>query len=224
MKRLNSKLKPIAFATLTALALSAPIAAQAEVSAGISLATMYLWRGQDVSDSAPEISGSLDYSHSSGFYAGMWTSSEAPGHSYEQDLYVGYAKSFGDFGIDLAIYEYLYPETKDDTGKRVPFYASDISEYMIKLSYTDLSLTTYINTSTQDENKNQYFSLDYSYQKFGFHAAFSHFNDSSNNYQDFNVSYALTDNASVTVSKAIGKADIQKNALVMFSYSIPLKL
>ena len=107
MKRLNSKLKPIAFATLTALALSAPIAAQAEVSAGISLATMYLWRGQDVSNSAPEISGSLDYSHSSGFYAGMWTSSEAPGHSYEQDLYVGYAKSFGDFGIDLAIYEFL---------------------------------------------------------------------------------------------------------------------
>ena len=53
-------------------ATAVPLAASAEISGSLSAASMYLWRGQDVSGGTAQIAGSLDFTTESGFYAGSW--------------------------------------------------------------------------------------------------------------------------------------------------------
>ena len=43
-------------------------------SASVALATDYVWRGYSQTDEEAAISGSFDYGHSSGLYAGVWAS------------------------------------------------------------------------------------------------------------------------------------------------------
>ena len=45
----------------------------ASVSANVSFATDYIWRGMTQTD-GPAMSGGFDYSAESGFYAGIWGS------------------------------------------------------------------------------------------------------------------------------------------------------
>ena len=93
MKLIN-KLTPVALATAMALgSLAAPLAAQADVSSSATISSMYLWRGQDISSSAPVLSGDITYNHSSGAYASLWISSlglgAGPGYSTESDYTIG---------------------------------------------------------------------------------------------------------------------------------------
>ncbi len=101
--------------TLSPLALSASIAvssfaftpvAQAEVSASLTLSSMYLWRGTNLTPDGPSISGSLDYSNESGVYAGIWTTNETGGS--ETGLVICYARAPGGFRQQFLIWEYLY--------------------------------------------------------------------------------------------------------------------
>ena len=48
--------------------------ANASVSANVSFATDYIWRGMTQTGEEPAISGGFDYSAESGFYAGIWLS------------------------------------------------------------------------------------------------------------------------------------------------------
>ncbi len=89
---------------------------QHSTSASVALSTDYVWRGYSQTDNKPAISGSFDYGHSSGFYAGIWASNvdfgdAAPHTSIEVDYYAGYAGAFGDSGVsfDLGILRYDYP-------------------------------------------------------------------------------------------------------------------
>ncbi|RMG53971.1 MAG: hypothetical protein D6717_10315 [Gammaproteobacteria bacterium] len=93
-------------------ALFASAAAQAGVSMNLGATSNYLWRGVTQSNDQAAISGGLDYSHDSGFYAGTWTSSLSGG-SYELDLYAGYGGEFKDFGYDLGVISYQYPVIDD---------------------------------------------------------------------------------------------------------------
>lgn len=86
---------------------------QHSTSASVALSSEYIWRGISQTDGDPAISGSFDYAHSSGFYAGTWASSydfddEA---SSEIDIYAGYAGQFGDTGIgyDIGALRYMFP-------------------------------------------------------------------------------------------------------------------
>ncbi len=77
----------IALAALTGLSgMAVTTSANAETSASFSASNMYLWRGQNLTPNGGQIAGSLDYGHSSGAYAGIWTSTETGGH--ETDLYL----------------------------------------------------------------------------------------------------------------------------------------
>lgn len=87
-------------------------------SASVALSSDYVWRGYSQTDNKPAISGSVDYSHISGFYAGTWASNvdfmigDDDAH-LEVDIYAGFAGTFGNSGIgyDLSLTRYLYPGT-----------------------------------------------------------------------------------------------------------------
>lgn len=84
------------------------------ISANVALTSDYVWRGYSQTDEDPAISGGFDYTHTSGFYAGVWGSNVgfAPDSDLELDIYAGFSKDL-DNGInwDIGILRYNYPGT-----------------------------------------------------------------------------------------------------------------
>jgi uncharacterized protein (TIGR02001 family) len=118
------KINPIALACSAALVgLSAT--AQAEFSANIGVTSNYLWRGVSQTADGPAISGGIDYAHDSGFYAGTWASNIEgdTGTAYELDLYGGYAGEYNDFGYDVGLIYYAYPDSDTEDWDFYEIYA-----------------------------------------------------------------------------------------------------
>lgn len=86
--------------------------AMAEVSTNIGLSSDYVWRGVTQTANGAAISGGIDYTDESGFFAGTWLSNTDFG-SNEVDLYLGYAGEAGDLGYSVTYNYYLYPTTDD---------------------------------------------------------------------------------------------------------------
>lgn len=112
---LNKKvLLPVAVAS--AFALSGAAFAQEEesphsITGNFTLATDYTFRGVSQTNEDAAVQGGFDYAHSpTGLYVGIWGSnvSFAPG-SIELDYYGGWAKSWGDFGVNVGVLHYDYP-------------------------------------------------------------------------------------------------------------------
>jgi len=94
------------------------------ISANVGLYSQYIFRGLSQTNGDPAIQGGLDYSHSSGFYAGTWasniswlsdgTASPYTSSSLEWDFYGGFRNTFGksDFGYDVGLLYYYYPGTR----------------------------------------------------------------------------------------------------------------
>jgi len=106
------KMKKLAIACGAAL-LGASSLAQAELSANIGATSNYLWRGITQTSDGAAISGGIDWSHDSGFYLGTWASNIdwGVGNGAEVDFYGGYAGEAGDFGYDVGVIYYYYPDT-----------------------------------------------------------------------------------------------------------------
>jgi len=141
------KLKTIStlcFAASTMLVASSAMAWESEdgqhsTSASVALSSDYVWRGMSQTQRDAAISGSFDYSHASGFYAGVWASnvdefSDGDKANLEIDTYAGFASEFGDTGIgyDIGWLRYIYPGIADGLDY-------DWNEYHIGLSYSFLS-------------------------------------------------------------------------------------
>lgn len=99
------------------IAPQAPVYA-AEVSANVSLASHYIFRGQDRSDGAPAIQGGFDYAFEKGLYLGIWASSAktadpmtGENESLETNYYLGFSHEFAQYGlaIDAGLVQYDYP-------------------------------------------------------------------------------------------------------------------
>jgi len=128
-------------------------------SASVALGTDYVWRGYSQTDEDAAISGSFDYGHSSGLYAGVWASNvDFSGADLEIDVYAGFASEIGDTGIgyDVGILRYIYPDTND----------LDWDEYYASLSYSFFSAgiahTTEVYGSDDDATAT-YYSLGFDY-------------------------------------------------------------
>lgn len=80
------------------------------VTGNFTLTTDYAFRGVSQTSEDAAVQGGFDYAHSSGLYAGIWGSnvSFAPG-SIELDYYAGWAKTWGDWGVNLGVIHYDYP-------------------------------------------------------------------------------------------------------------------
>lgn len=87
-----------------------------------SLASDYVYRGVSLNDERVALQGGVDYSHASGFYAGIWATQvdidervrtlplrNARGPDEEVDFYVGYNRDLGaDFNADISLTRYMY--------------------------------------------------------------------------------------------------------------------
>jgi len=214
---IKKKLLPLAVsAAIAAPMMMGATVAQADVSATLGAASMYLWRGQNLTPDGPQVSGSLDYSQG-GFYAGAWITNETSGH--ETDLYFGYGGSVGDFGYDVSYWKYLYPE--DGTAPNDSLGDTDASDVVLSLSYGPVAFTAYVGVES-DSTKDRYYTLSGDIQEFT--VLFGKYDgrnaNANGDYSHLQVSYAFNDNISFTVSKASDDgAGIEEDPLFVVGYS-----
>lgn len=192
-------------ATLLAASL-APALSFAEISGSFDLASQYLWRGQQLFGGG-EISGSLDYHHSSGLYAGVWTSSENSRSEY--DTYGGFGGSAGDLSYDLSYIAYNYSgsftgPSAMDTG--------NFQEAHVGGSYKGFGADAYIGVGKYGhdtaagkapDNNDNYYDLSYSLDKVSATVGYYDFDAKDADYGHLDLGYQLTDNVSFTVSKIV---------------------
>lgn len=222
-----NKLSPVALATTLALGgLVAAPAANAGMSASAAVANFYLWRGLDISAGAPQVSGSLDYKHDSGAYAGIWASSEEAGT--ETDLYAGYAGAVGGLSYDVSVWEYLYPSDNSLTPPGDKFSDSDLSEFVVGLDYAGAGLTVYFGNDTGGGDDYEYVTLDYTVGAFNIlYGTWMYDSAGADESSHLTVAYAVTDNFKFTVTK--GMQDTLASAydedfLFHISYSLPIEI
>ena len=137
----------IALATVMTAGLVGTTTTQAEVSASAGVASSYLWRGQNLSNGAAVVSGSLDYGHESGAYAGAWVSSGDAAMGTEYDLYVGFAGEAGDLSYDVGYVGYIYPSQNEEAVAKGDADATadelgNMSDLYLNLSFAGVDFTT----------------------------------------------------------------------------------
>lgn len=105
--------------------LSLPTVA-ADISAKVTLASHYIFRGQDRSEGAPAVQGGFDYAFEKGLYLGIWGSSAktadpitGDNQSIETNYYLGYSHEFTQYGIsiDFGFIEYDYPYANSNSNE-----------------------------------------------------------------------------------------------------------
>lgn len=86
------------------------------VTGNMSIVSDYRFRGISQTFEQPGIQGGIDYSHSSGFYLGTWSSNVSglsfPDGSIEMDFYGGYKFPAGPVTLDVGLLQYYYPNVK----------------------------------------------------------------------------------------------------------------
>jgi len=124
---------------LAAAMLATSSATFAEISANVTLASDYVFRGLSQTDNQIAIQGGFDYAWDNGIYVGTWASNVDPdffngmGHDpqTEVDLYVGYSGEYNDFGYDVGYLRYQYPG----------FNAPNTNEYHVNGTYKWFTLS-----------------------------------------------------------------------------------
>lgn len=197
--------------TALAAAISAtavPMTATAEVSGSLGIANTYLWRGMDLSAGGAQVHGSLDYAHETGLYGGIWGSSEAGKTEY--DVYAGFAGEAGGLSYDIAYVDYNYPNDMQ----------SDFQEAIVGLGFAGVSLTGAFGVgqyghdtagdgpaTEAEDNDDNYYNISYTYDKYTAAVGMYDVDADESNYTHLDLSYALTDELSFTLSKIVASDD-----------------
>lgn len=136
-KSLTSILVPaLLLGSTIAAADEAPVESVAgfTLSANVTFATDYLYRGLSQTTGDPALQGGLDLNHESGFYLGMWGSNVDFADSLELDYYGGYAGEINDdLSYDVGVLYYDYPSDPSDP-------QGDFLEYYGSISWKGLTL------------------------------------------------------------------------------------
>lgn len=209
----KSVLKMSALAVAFAAA-AAPITAAAEVTGSLGISNFYLWRGQDLSNGGGVVSGSVDYAHESGAYAGIWTSSETGfggGNGGEYDVYLGFAGEAGGLSYDLSYVSYIYPGIDQALGEQ--------GELILGLGMGDFGLTYYtsvykFNGTDLEVGDDSYLTLSYAYDKFSFLVGTWMLDTADRDYTHLDISYSPIENLTFTASKIVTGDDGSANSLV----------
>lgn len=87
-------------------------------STTVGFVSEYSFRGIAQSNEGPAVQGSIDWSHDSGFYAGVWGSNvdfnDGDEANLETDVYAGYSGELSGFTYDIGAIGYLYPGADKD--------------------------------------------------------------------------------------------------------------
>ena len=218
MKKLS---QAIVIASAVMAGMAAVQSVNAEVSATASIATEYLWRGQNLSGTsgAPAFSGSLDYAHESGLYAGVWAGSGDSALGTETDLYVGFSNEMEGFGYDLGYVTYIYSESAADE-------FDDAAEFYLGFSYDIAGVKFYKSSDSDVDGLYTVVSLDF--DPVG--VALGNTSDVTNEYTHLDLSYAYNDNLTFTYSKIVDQSvdfedgGLDKSGRFVVGYSLPIEL
>lgn len=116
-----------------------PVEAQAGLTGAVGVANMYLWRGINMTPEAAQVFGDLKYTHETGLFADLWTSTSGAGTGSETDIILGYTGKYQDFGYGIAFWEIMYPEAVVDNTVGGEDYNSitdtDVQELQLTASY-----------------------------------------------------------------------------------------
>jgi len=207
--------------SLTSMASTSALAVDG-LSANVAATSNYLWRGVTQTNNDAAISGGIDYSASSGFYAGVWTSnaSWAENMTYETDIYGGFSGDLGNgFGYDVG---YIYYGYDSDAN-------SDFSEVYANLSYGAFSIgyNTLVDSDADGSfGDDTYITADAEFEvakdlSLAFHLGNYDF-DAGGDYTDYGVSLSKSGFTLALSDTDIDGADGDLNITV--SYSIDLDL
>ena len=88
------------------------------MSATVTFASDYVFRGISQSDESPAVQLGLDWAHDSGFYVGAWGSNvdfnDGDEAKYEVDYYAGYNHVIGPYTLGVGAIYYDYPGASDN--------------------------------------------------------------------------------------------------------------
>lgn len=134
--------------------------AKSSLTANASVTTNYVFRGVTQTDDNPAIQGGVDYTHSSGFYAGAWGSNvkfpNAGGSALEYDLYAGFGFNIvKDVKLDVGYIMYNYTDStvNHNVGN---------DEVFIGAKYKNFAAYYYNGNAKDSAFDHQYFDLRYS--------------------------------------------------------------
>ena len=242
MKKLT---KAIALAGVMTTGLTGAQLAQAddhavEVSASAAVASMYLWRGQDLGNGSPAVSGDIALSVG-GAYAGVWTSSGDSAAGNEYDLYIGYGGEMEGFSYDISVWSYVYPsagnfayyDRTDEDGNTTPDALEqdtsgntfDLSEVIVSLGYEGASFSYYYPVSSNPDEYS-YLTLGYGMDAYSATVGMA-MDDVDGGYTHLDLSYAYNDNLSFTASKIIDEEtedSMDDDLKFVVSYSLPIDM
>jgi hypothetical protein len=209
MKTFNKTL--IAAATVATFGLAAAPAAVA-LEASASVATSYLWRGQDLGQGDAALA--VDFSDSYGDLTyGLWVSSGDSVLGTEYDLYATYSKEINGVGFSVGYASYIYPGSEnnvepDANGEFQDNDRDDFdenAEYIYGISYGNASATIF------DAKDGEYKYTTFSYTSGPYTLTFGEHDDAepgnpdenNDNMSHFDLSYAVNDKISLTISSVI---------------------
>jgi len=224
MKKLT---KAIALAGLMTSGLTGAQMAQAEVdvSASAAVASMYLWRGMDLGNGSPAVSGDITAS-AGGAYATMWTSSGDSTYGNEYDFGVGYGGEVEGFSYDVSAWTYIYPSDTTGDGESNSF---DLSELIVSLGYEGVSFSYYYPLAGDGNDDYSYMTLGYGMGAYSATVGISDDDKDANPgniYTHLDLSYAYTDSLSFTVSKVVSAEEetTEDDTKFVVSYSLPIEM
>lgn len=191
--------------------LSAGQTALAEVSGNFGATTNYVWRGVSQSSDSASVSGGIDYTSESGFYAGTYVGSLGDSGSgfngAETDFYIGVGGQKEDFTYDIGYVYYVYTELED----------SDFGEVYVNAGFGNLGAGVAYTVNSQVDKGAGFESGDiYTYISYGgidlsneFTLAFTlglYTFDSDGSENDYNYAHAQADIAKGDFTFSLVKA------------------
>ncbi len=187
-------------------------AATPEVSASVSVANTYLFRGVDLGNGSAQVAGDL-IADFGGAYAGAWLSSGDDALGTEADFFAGYAFDIADTGIsaDLGYLTYVYPSSDVGAGEIAEVYAVLGYAYDdVELSYAfnyDVSQTGGALTAAGEGREWTYMSLSAAVDQFGVLVGYHNKDSVNEGLLHIDGTYAYNDNLAFTVSVPVDAED-----------------
>ena len=189
-----------------------------EIAASAAVASMYLWRGTDLGNGAPVVSGDITASMA-GAYAGIWGSSGDTGFGSEYDLYLGYGAEIEGFSFDVSLWNYNYANN--------PAYDTfgALTDLAVSVGFGSVTFTVLDNIA--GGSGEFYYTLDAAMDQFSAKVGRYVKAGSDNNYTHLDLGYAYNDNLAFTLSKIVDTDTAtteNDNTLFVVSYSLPIDI
>ena len=151
---MSTSIKPVLLASLLTSVLSVPFVHAAEeaaapaaapasphtLSTNIGFFTDYTFRGISYTKERGAVQGGIDYSHSSGFYLGVWgtnVNNEALyGNTVEVDVYGGYLRPLTEnLSMNVGFLQFFYPDSNHPRGDNIKGGSPNTTELNAAVTY-----------------------------------------------------------------------------------------